>query len=291
MKIYLDCYPCFIKQAIQAGKFVTDDEQIIKEIVDGVAEMLPDLPPGISPPEIGDDIHRHVREVTGIRDPYRKAKDTNIEEAKQLSPELRQIVESSDNRLLTAAKIAIAGNIIDYGTLRKFNIAQEIHSLIEQDLGINHFEEFRKAISEADSVLYLGDNAGESVLDRILIEEIKAPVTYVVRDIPVLNDVTHDDAIASGIRDVAEIVSSGTSAPGTVLKTCNDDFLEMFRNADVVISKGQGNYEALSGVDRPIFFLLRAKCPVVAEDLGVKDGDLILKGINMGKAAEEKNTK
>jgi len=117
MKIYLDCYPCFIKQAIQAGKFVTDDERIIKEIVDGVAEMLPNLPPGISPPEIGDEIHRHVREVTGIRDPYRKAKDTNIEEAKQLYPEMVRIVDSSDNRLLTAAKIAIAGNIIDYGTL------------------------------------------------------------------------------------------------------------------------------------------------------------------------------
>ncbi|RKX75889.1 MAG: hypothetical protein DRP60_08220 [Spirochaetes bacterium] len=280
MKIYLDCYPCFIKQAIQAGKFVTDDKTVIKEIVDGVAKMLPDLPPGISPPEIGDDIHRHVREVTGIRDPYRKAKDTNIEEAKQLFPEMKGIVEASENRLLTAAKIAIAGNIIDYGTNRDFNISTEIHSLIDQELGIDNFEEFKQALSTAGSVLYLADNAGESVLDRILIEEINAPVTYAVRGIPVLNDVTHEDAVASGIAEVAEIISSGTTAPGTILSSCNDNFLELFNKADVVISKGQGNYEALSDIDRSIFFLLRAKCPVVAEDLGVEDGDTILKGLN-----------
>jgi len=155
-------------------------------------------------------------------------------------------------------------------------------------MGPSHFEELKKALSEAESVLYLGDNAGESVLDRILIEEIKAPVIYAVRDIPVLNDATYDDAVASGIGESAEIVSSGTTAPGTILRTCNDNFLEIFRNADVVISKGQGNYEALSDVDRSIFFLLRAKCPVVAEDLGVKDGDLILKGMNIGKVSEKR---
>ncbi len=280
MKIYLDCYPCFMKQAIQAGKFVTDDEQVIKEIVDGVAKMLPNLPPGMSPPEIGEDIHRHVREVTGIKDPYRKAKDTNIEEAKQLYPEMKEIVAASENRLLTAAKIAIAGNIIDYGTNREFNISTEIHALIDQQLGIDNFEDFKQALSTAGSVLYLADNAGESVLDRILIEEINAPVTYAVRGIPVLNDVTHEDAVASGIAEVAEIISSGTTAPGTILSSCNDNFLELFNKADVVISKGQGNYEALSDIDRSIFFLLRAKCPVVAEDLGVEDGDTILKGLN-----------
>ncbi len=282
MKIYLDCYPCFIKQAIQAGKFVTDDEQVIKEIVDGVAKMLPDLHPGATPPEIGEAIHRHVREVTGMRDPYRKAKDINIEEAKLIYPELKGFVETSDNRLLTAAKIAIAGNIIDYGTNRDFNISTEIHTLIDQQLGIDNFEEFKQALSNARSVLYLADNAGESVLDRILIEEIKAPVTYAVRGIPVLNDVTHDDAVTSGIAEVAEIISSGTSAPGTILRTCNDDFLELFKKADVVISKGQGNYEALSDIDRSIFFLLRAKCSVIADDLGVEDGDTILMGLNTG---------
>jgi len=281
MNIYLDCYPCFIKQAIQAGRMVTEDEQIIKEIVDRVAKMMPELPPGITPPEIGDDIHRHVREVTGIRDPYRKAKDTNIKEAEQLYPEMKDFVKTSDNRLLAAAKIAIAGNIIDYGTIREFDISTEIHMLINQDLGIDNFEALRQDLSQAESVLYIGDNAGESVLDRILIEEIGKPVTYVVRDIPVLNDVTHEDAMASGIGEVAQIISSGTTAPGTILRTCNREFIELFNKADVVISKGQGNYEALSDVNRPIFFLLRAKCPVVATDLGVQDGDLILKGMNI----------
>ncbi len=144
----------------------------------------------------------------------------------------------------------------------------------------DNFEDFKQARSTAGSVLYLADNAGESVLDRILIEEINAPVTYAVSGLPVLNDVTHEDAVASGIAEVAEIISSGTTAPGTILSSCNDNFLELFNKADVVISKGQGNYEALSDIDRSIFFLLRAKCPVVAEDLGVEDGDTILKGLN-----------
>ncbi len=194
---------------------------------------------------------------------------------------MKKYVETSENRLYTAAKIAIAGNIIDYGTGRDFDISTEVFTLVDRELDIDDFDDFREALSRAKSVLYLGDNAGESVFDRILIEEIDAPVTFAVRDNPVLNDVTYEDAIASGIDKVAEIISSGTSAPGTVLRKCNDEFLELFRDADVVISKGQGNYEALSGIDRSIFFLLRAKCPVISADMGVHDGDILLKGMNI----------
>lgn len=283
MKIYLDCYPCFLRQAIEAANFVTEDEKIIKQIVDAVASRLPKIPAGCTPPQIGGDIHRIIREISGINDPYRRVKDENIAEAKSYFDEMKAQVAKSDSPLRAAARIAIIGNIIDYGTCREFDISSEIFSLLDEPLAIDSLDEMRSALRDAKSVLYLGDNAGESVFDRILIEEIKVPVTYAVRGIPVLNDVTMDDAIASGLAEVSEIISSGTTAPGTLLDECSDEFLELFEKTDVIISKGQGNYEALSGIDRPIFFLLRAKCSVIAKDLGVEEGGLILKGMNIRK--------
>ena len=143
------------------------------------------------------------------------------------------------------------------------------------------FDKFEKQLKIADSVLFLGDNAGESVLDKILIEELNKPVTYVVREVPVINDVTEEDAIASGISEVAEIISSGTTAPAVILSLCNNEFIERFNNSKMIISKGQGNYEGLSDVNQPVFFLLKAKCFVIANDLNVKENDIVLKGINV----------
>ena len=122
MKVYLDCYPCFLKQAIQAGRLVTDDEETIKKIIEAVALKIPNFPKESTPPEIGDEIHQMVRDITGSPDPYRRVKDANIEDANQLYPDLKKYVETSGNRLYTAAKVAIAGNIIDYGIGRDFDV-------------------------------------------------------------------------------------------------------------------------------------------------------------------------
>ncbi len=281
MKIYLDCLPCFLKQTIQAGRLVSEDEGLIRNIVNEVAALIPYLPENSTPPEIGEKIHRRIREVTGLNDPYSAVKQQNIEEALHLYPDMKELVRKSSDPLFTAVKIAIAGNIIDFGTGTEFDIASDIHKIIEQEPGINNIEPFKETLKQAESILYLGDNAGESVFDRILIEELKKPVTYVVRGIPVLNDATYEDAVASGLDEsAAEIISSGTTAPGTVLPLCSDNFLERFNKADMIISKGQGNYEGLSEVDRPVFFLLKAKCSVIAQDIGVNEGDTVLKGIN-----------
>jgi len=281
MKTFLDCLPCMMDQALRAGRIATDDERIIKKLLDTVGAMMKDIPLENTPPETGEIIYRKVREITGVTDPYKEVKKANIEEALSLYPELKKIVEESENSLLTAIRIAIAGNVIDLGVNKKFNLVEDVSKILKQDFAILDFEKFEKQLKIADSVLYLGDNAGESVFDKILIEELNKPTTYVVREIPVINDVTEEDAIASGINEVAEIISSGTTAPAVILSLCNNEFLKRFNNSKMIISKGQGNYEGLSDVKQPVFFLLKAKCIVIANDLNVKENDIVLKGINM----------
>lgn len=275
MKTCIDCIPCFMDQALRVGRIATKDEAKIKELLNYVGCMIKAIPMESTPPEIGDIIYGEVRKITGVDDPFKQIKKENINEAQALYPELKEIVSKSENKLLTAIRIAIAGNVIDFGVNKEFNLIEDVKQILKQNFAILNFDEFKKHLDKAESVLYLGDNAGESVFDKILIEELNKPVIYVVRDVPVINDVTYKDAIDSGLDEVAEIISSGTSAPGTILHTCNASFLEKFIHSDMIISKGQGNYEGLSSVDRSIFFLLKAKCPVIAKNLNVRENDII----------------
>ncbi len=270
-----------MQQAYRAARIATSDEKKIKEVLNIVGEMIKSIPMENTPPETGNIIYQKISEITGVYDPYKKIKDDNIKEALSLYPELKNKIENSDDRLLTAIRIAIAGNVIDLGVNKKFNIVDDLKKILKQDFAIFDYEVFKNQLSNAKSILYLGDNAGESVFDKILIEELGKPVTYAVREIPVINDCVIDDAVASGLDKVAKIISSGSTAPATILDLCNDQFLERFKNADLIISKGQGNYEGLSQVNRSVFFMLKAKCPVIANNLDVKENDIVLKSINL----------
>ncbi|MCK4716131.1 MAG: DUF89 family protein [Candidatus Marinimicrobia bacterium] len=277
MKTYLDCLPCFLQQTLRAGRIATDDEKIIKQLLDDVGMMLKDIPLDNTPPETGMLIYQKISQVTGNKDPYKKIKEENIDKALSLYPKMEKLVDRSNEKLLTAIKLAIAGNVIDFGVNRAFDIEKEIAETLNEKLVLKDYEDFKEALDKAKEVLYIGDNAGEAVFDKILIEQLKKPVIYVVRGHPVINDVTFRDAVSIGIDKLARVISSGTPAPGTILKTCNSDFIKLFKSADMVISKGQGNYEGLSGEDRSIFFLLKVKCHVIARNIGAKVGDIILR--------------
>ena len=278
-----------LQQALRTGRIATDDENQIKQILDTVGTMIKDIPMDRPPTETGNIIYRLIREITGVDDPYKDIKSANIKEVLALYPDLKQMVNNSRDRLLKAIRLAIAGNVIDFGVNKEFNIPQAVKQTIIQDFAILDMEIFRDQLEKAQSVLYLGDNAGESVFDKLLIEELGKPVIYVVRDGPVINDVTMEDAVESGIDQVAEIISSGSPAPATVLSLCNDQFLKHFANADMIISKGQGNYESLSGVNRSIFFLLKAKCHLIANHLGVRENDIVLKAMNIRDSIDDSN--
>jgi uncharacterized protein with ATP-grasp and redox domains len=146
-----------------------------------------------------------------------------------------------------------------------------------QDYEINDLPSLKEALKTAKSVLFLGDNAGESVFDRLLIEVIEQPVIYGVRGGPVLNDTTVEDALSVGMNEVAKIVDNGARVPGTILSLCSNEFQTLFHSAELILAKGMGNYETLSEVNAPIFFLLQVKCPVISNDVGAPIGSIIVK--------------
>ncbi|MFA7677469.1 MAG: ARMT1-like domain-containing protein [Candidatus Omnitrophota bacterium] len=289
MKTSLDCIPCFFRQALETSKMIGAGRRKQKIILDELARILPKFPLKISPPEIAREINILISKVTGNKDPYKVIKEKSNRLALRIYPDLKNKVSHSSDRLLAAVELAIAGNIIDYGVKNSLNVNEELKKILSKEKrvikkerkAIFNYAKFKQAIAKAKNILYLADNAGETVFDRILIEEIKniddnKDIIYAVKAFPVINDALRQDAVFCGIDKLATIVSSGSDAPGTVLSLCKKSFLKLYKKADMVISKGQGNFEALSGARRPIFFLFMAKCPVIAEYAGCKLGDIAL---------------
>jgi len=283
MKTFLDCLPCFLGQALGACRMATDDAAVHDRVLRRVLRRASEFSFERSPPEMGADIHRIIREETGDADPYRRAKARFNEFALGLLPELRERVAAASDPFAAAARMSIAGNVIDFALgadLEEEKVARTIEDALQHPLAVDHLELLRSAVDGASSILFLGDNTGEIVFDRLLLEQMpRERVTFVVRGAPVINDATLEDAEAVGLTDLVEVVSNGSDVPGTLLEDCSADLQERFRRADLVISKGQGNYETLSGASREVFHLLKAKCPVIASDIGCGVGDmLVLRG-------------
>jgi len=290
MKTYLDCIPCFYRQALDAARIAGTGEIKQKQIVDKISQLIPDFPLEASPPEMGRVIHDLVGKISGVKDPFKEIKEISNKFALKLYPKLKQEINNSEDRLLTAVKLSIIGNIIDYGAKNSLDVPKEIDHLFQGNFVINNknnsntfkYNQFKESLNKVNTIIYLADNAGEVVFDRLLIEELVEElgkqVIYVVRSKPIINDALMEDAIFCGINKVAKIASSGSDAPGTILKYCSPEFVELYQDAELIISKGQGNYESLSEEDKSIFFLFKAKCPVIAEDVGCDVRDMVLVG-------------
>jgi uncharacterized protein with ATP-grasp and redox domains len=277
MKTYLDCLPCMLRQALEAARMAGADAGQQRAILNRVMELLAEVSVDSTPAETGYHVHRIVREMTGVKDPYRSVKEEATHNAWHLVPCLREIVAQADDPLEQAVRIAIAGNIIDFAPGVQFTLEATLERVLSQPFAINDLEALRQALSQVERVLYLADNAGETVFDRVLIETLKQPVIYAVKGGPTLNDATWEDAVAAGVEEVAEIVSTGSDAPGTVLESCSPAFRQLYDQAQVIIAKGQANHEALAEGDRRLFFLLQVKCLVLGREIGVEPGNIVLK--------------
>ncbi len=267
MNSTLDCIPCFLRQTLEAVRFVTDDEALCRDVLRRVLRLTSEMDIDVSPPEAVTRIHAIVREMTGARDPYLDVKNAFNDMAERMLPELADKVEASDDPLRAAVMLAVAGNVIDFGVDGDLTVEQARRA-VEKSLEEPFYgdvEAFGRDVERAERILYLADNAGEIVFDKLLLARLPLDrTTIVVRGGPVLNDVTMEDARRVGLFDLAEVIDNGSNAPGTVLHDCSEDFVDRFRRADLIIAKGQGNYESLSGVSAPLAFLFKVKCRVAA---------------------------
>lgn len=293
MITYEECIPCIRRQIRQAVEMAVADEDVRKELINRLDEAVKDIDMSQSPPVTGQFIHRAIRDVTGDPDPYREIKKRFNRLALGLLPELKKRVENSRNPLEAATRLAIAGNMIDSGAksgLREDEIPFVIAASLKGKLTGN-IEAFADAVEEAEEILYLADNAGEIVFDRLLIERLPMEkVTLAVRGAPVLNDAIMQDAEFAGLTDIVEVIDNGSDAPGTILEDCGENFRKAFESADLVIAKGQGNYETLSDVDKNIFYLLKVKCPVIARDIGHNVGSMVIQpSVFSSKSCERKD--
>ncbi len=289
MNTYLDCIPCFFNQALFASRLAGCSEKQQKQILDEVSRLVPKLSMTASPPENAVPVYRIISEISGNPDPFNEIKEKSNKAAQEVYPHLVKRVESSDDPLLAAVETAISGNIIDYGANTNTDLMEEIEKILDQEDRAVHrerselfdIEGLRRALSSSKELLYIGDNAGEIVFDRILVKTISGlypgiKIRFAVRGSAVINDVTMEDARFTGMDEICEVISSGSSTPGAVLKFTSAEFSGLINNADVIISKGQGNYEALSGSGLPVFFLLRVKCGTIARHIPAEKGDFCL---------------
>lgn len=275
MKTSLDCLPCFVRQTLDAARLVSDDPALHEKIVRELLEWVGWMDMGQSPPALAQRIHRRLREVVGSDDPYAAIKERQNRMALGLLPLLRREIERAADPFVVAVKLAVAANIIDLGAktgLTEEEVLATMRSAAESEL-TGDVPAFRDAVSHAKSILYLTDNAGEIVIDRLLIERLApARVTVAVRGGAVINDALMADARAAGLTDIAEVIDNGSDAPGTLLADCSEVFRRRFRDAELIIAKGQGNFESLSEEPRNLWFLFKVKCPVISSHAGLPVG-------------------
>jgi uncharacterized protein with ATP-grasp and redox domains len=280
MKSMSLCYPCFLKQAYSTLAYSRVDEQKRIWVLRELASMLPDLDPKQSPAYNSSLVLFRVHDLSGGGDPYAEERKNSNQMALDMLPGLRQKLDEAGDRLDAAVRLSVVGNIIDLGIQHKASIAETMDSALGEGFAVFEMKEFRKALEASKRILYILDNAGEIVFDMLLIEQLRKTgqaVLAAVRGSPILNDAVMDDAIQVGLDKVCRVIDTGNEFLGVIREKCSSLFLKALDSADLVIAKGQANYESLEGTRPNIFFILKAKCQATADHMGVKEDDLVFK--------------
>lgn len=286
MKSNIECIPCIINQSIKTCRIANADEALLLDIVKKVMLGLQNADLNSTPPGLSRNAWNIINKELGNKDPYRNIKDYYNKEILQVEPKLQHIIDKDNDPSYTALKLVITGNIIDFGAknhVDKDLVFNMINEVKKSPLIIDHSQVMFNAILGSQNLLYIGDNAGEIVFDKVFIRFLKKHyphlhVTFAVRGGPIINDVTREDAATTGIDKLADIIDSNDNTPGIVLEKAGKEFIEHFNSADVIIAKGQGNYESLSNINKPnLFHLFMAKCKMVAEEMGVAQLSLVCK--------------
>jgi len=281
MKTRLDCIFCIQRQALDAVRLVTNDVKEQEKILRSVMVNILEMNWNTHPPDIADVMYNIIRKESKEDDPYKTIKKECNDIALGMYPELKKIVDRSATPLLTAVRLAIAGNVIDYGVGPNFDIDKTISRVLEKKFRIDHFTKFVNNLKESENLVYLTDNAGEIVFDKILLETIISEYNFQkifcgVKVTPFINDTTMQDAVYVGIDKIDGVEIVNIEVDEKRVDHSSKTFPEIITESDMIISKGQRNFEALPD-NKKIFFMLLAKCPMIAKELGAEQGDIILK--------------
>jgi len=283
MKIAQECIGCIINQSLKVADAIGADSVLTKRLSSTVEAMSKDFSFTLSPPEVASDVYEKMAEIAQKEDLYAEVKELSTQKAQAFIPFLQEQIQNSSDRLLTATKIAVAGNVIDLAAAVEFDLEEEIDKIFHTEFAHNDFEAFCLELQQAKKVVVLGDNVGEHIFDYLFIEVMQElyPIIefyYMVRGNPIINDVTMKEAREAGFDKLCNLVDSGVNTPGFAYSRANKEAQELFDSADLIISKGMGNYECLSPSHRQnICFLLKVKCEVVAYSLGQRVGDIVCK--------------
>ncbi len=282
MKAKPECIVCAYRQALNAAGVVSDDPAFHCNVLDCMTEVMNGVSLEQTPAALSKSAYRIVCQEGGVSDPYLEEKKRTGAIAMGMLPQLRALLADAEDPLEFVLHAAVAGNVIDLGiaATNRDNIEPEILEIMRNDFAVSAIDRFRKEIRPGAKLLYLGDNAGEILFDRLLVEFLlknDVEVMFTVKSGPIINDATLEDAESAGIADLVPVIETGSDDIGVCWNNVSAEFLSAFQNADVVLSKGQGNFETCDDRPENIYFLLKAKCAVVALELGVELGDIAFK--------------
>ena len=279
MKTQFECIPCIVNSYLRLVDTNVIPESRQEVILRQLLQYLSRVDYDQSPPMLGRTLHRMIRDFLQDPDPYSQLKQNYNHMILDLYPSFKEMVESSEDSFDTAMRLAIAGNVIDFGAKYQFDVMETINNVMEGELAIDDSSSLRDALEQAQTLLYIGDNCGEIVLDKLFLETLEVPQKYfVVRESPVINDITWEDAKMTRMDEVATIITTGDDSPGAVWEFASKEFKDHYNKADVVISKGQGNLEGLIDVPHDhLYFLLVTKCDLIAERIGSQKGNFVVK--------------
>jgi len=286
-----ECIPCIIKQAYDSAKrFTSDNTELQFKIVKEACSAVLSIEENSTSPKFSSVIQNIIEKNTGFTNPYKKLKEKNIKEARCYIPYLETIVENSYDKLQMAVRAAIIGNIIDLGANPEFDIEYEVNRITNNNINLDSLKNFKDDLENSNLILYIGDNFEEALFDKILLKQLlPKKIVFAVRSKPILNDITLEDAKILGIDKICRVIESGSKIAGTDLFQCSPEFLNLFEKADLVIAKGQGNFETLLNVNRPVYFLFKVKCNVIARRSGLLVGTSALYLYNITKVVSNAN--
>ncbi|MBN2284035.1 MAG: DUF89 family protein [Deltaproteobacteria bacterium] len=282
MRVHTDCIPCFLRQALQAARFATDREDLHEKALRAVLAVISESSWTESASEIGVRVHATVMDIVGCDDPYKDEKRKSNETVLAMYEELRHSIEIAEDSLDRAILYAIAGNVMDYGAKKTFDILETLKHIENKHFNIDDSSRLKNDLLTARRIAYLADNAGEIVFDRLFIETVdricgKKQWRLFVKERPILNDATMEEAIQAGFAGVDSVTLDVVGLDRVRDQRCEAGFRDMLSAFDVVIAKGQGNYEAMNdAAGMNLYHLLMIKCPLVARTVGAHTGDIVV---------------